>query len=44
MDEEIQSFEQLVQTDGAAAVRVEQSKETLGEERLNTNTQDFIQY
>lgn len=34
VDEQVQSFEQLVQTDGAAAVRVEQSKETLGKERL----------
>lgn len=34
VDEEVQSFEQLVQTDGSTAIRVEQSKETLSKERL----------
>lgn len=36
VDEQVQGFEQLVQTDGVAAVRVEERKETLGEERLWT--------
>ena len=36
VDQQVQSFQQLVQTDGAAAVRVEQRKETLRKERLHT--------
>ncbi len=35
VDQEVQSFQQLVQTDGAAAVRVKQREETLGKERLH---------
>jgi len=34
VDQEVQSLQQLVQADGAAAVRVEQREETLGEEGL----------
>lgn len=34
MDQQVQSFEELVQTDGAASIRVEQSEEPLGEEGL----------
>lgn len=36
MDQEVKSFEQLIQSDGAAAVRIKECKETLGEERLYT--------
>lgn len=32
VDQEVQGFQQLFQTDGAAAIRVEQREETLGEE------------
>lgn len=34
VDQEVQSSEQLVQADGAAAVGVKEGKETLGKERL----------
>lgn len=39
VDQEVQGFQQLFQTDGAAAVGVEQREETLGEERLRATTQ-----
>lgn len=35
VNQQVQSFEQLIQTDGAAAVRVEQCEEAFGEERLH---------
>lgn len=34
VDQQVQSLQQLLQADGAAAVRVEQGEEPLGEERL----------
>lgn len=34
MDQQVQGLQQLLQADGAAAVRVEQSEESLSEERL----------